>query len=55
MTQATNFYPNGGDQDLTLRRLEEYNVQLQKLQKEKVSKPSLWEINIQCNLQMNRL
>jgi hypothetical protein len=25
-TQATYFYLNGGDQHLTLRRLEEYNV-----------------------------
>ncbi|CAM6070002.1 unnamed protein product [Sphagnum tenellum] len=34
-TQATDFYPSGGDQDLTLRRLEEYNAQLQKLQRER--------------------
>jgi protein regulator of cytokinesis 1 len=35
-TQATDFHPSGGDQDLTLRRLEEYNAQLQKLQRERV-------------------
>lgn len=34
-TQASEFYPSGGDQDLTLRRLEEYNAQLQKLQRER--------------------
>ncbi len=54
-TQATDFYPSGGDQDLTLRRLEEYNAQLQKLQRERVGKPSFWEMNIQCNLQLSRL
>jgi protein regulator of cytokinesis 1 len=54
-TQATDFYPSGGDQDLTLRRLEEYNAQLQKLQRERVGNPSFWEINIQCDLQVSRL
>jgi hypothetical protein len=54
-TQATDFYASGGDQDLTLRRLEEYNAQLQKLQRERVGKSSFWEINIQCNLQVSRL
>jgi hypothetical protein len=53
--QAPNFYPSGGDHDLTSRRLEEYNVQLQKFQRERVCKPSFWEINIQCNLQVNKL
>jgi hypothetical protein len=32
-----HFYQAGGDQDLSLRRFEEYNVQLQVPQKEKVS------------------
>ncbi len=54
-TQAPKFYPSGGDQDLTLRRLEKYNAQLQKLKRERVSNPSFWEINIQCNLQMSKV
>ncbi len=36
-TPSADFYQAGGDQDLSLRRLEEYNVQLQVLQKERVS------------------
>ncbi|CAK9226298.1 unnamed protein product, partial [Sphagnum troendelagicum] len=37
-TQATTeFFVSGGDQDLTLRRLEECNAQLQTLQRERVS------------------
>ncbi len=37
-TQATTeFFLSGGDQDLTLRRLEECNAQLQTLQRERVS------------------
>ncbi|CAM6043679.1 unnamed protein product [Sphagnum compactum] len=34
-TQASEFYPSGGDQDLSLRKLEEYSAQLQTLQWER--------------------
>ncbi len=36
-TPAAGFYLNGGDQDMSLRKLEEYNSQLQVLQQERVS------------------
>jgi protein regulator of cytokinesis 1 len=34
-TPAAGFYLNGGDQDMSLRKLEEYNSQLQVLQQER--------------------
>jgi protein regulator of cytokinesis 1 len=40
-TQASEFYPSGGDQDLSLRKLEEYSAQLQTLQWERVSRKQL--------------
>jgi protein regulator of cytokinesis 1 len=39
-TQASEFYPSG-DQDLSLRKLEEYSAQLQTLQWERVSRKQL--------------